>query len=33
MNFFKKHWEDILVYGFCALMILGGVMVYMTFVQ
>ena len=28
----KKHWEDILVYGFCALMVGGGIMIYVTFV-
>ena len=32
MSFVKKHWEDILVYGFCVLMVAGGVMVYFTFV-
>jgi hypothetical protein len=31
-NFVKKHWEDIIIYGFCALMVVGGVMVYYTFV-
>ena len=32
MSFIKEHWEDILVYGFCVLMVAGGVMVYFTFV-
>ena len=27
-NFVKKHWEDIIVYGFCTLMIAAGIMVY-----
>ena len=31
-NFVKKHWEDLIIYGFCVLMVVGGVMVYYTFV-
>ena len=31
-NFLKKHWEDLLIYGFCALMIAAGFMVYNIFV-
>ena len=31
-NFLKKHWEDVIIYGFCVLMVVGGVMVYCTFV-
>ena len=27
-NFVKKHWEDIIVYGFCTLMVAAGIMVY-----
>ena len=31
-NFVKKHWEDIIIYGFCGLMIIAGIMLYNTFI-
>lgn len=31
-HFVKKHWEDIIIYGFCTLMVVAGVMIYYTFV-
>lgn len=30
-NFVKKHWEDVIIYGFCGLMVVAGVMVYYIF--
>ena len=32
-NFFKKYWEDMIIYSFCGMMVIAGVMIYYVFVK